>query len=1644
MTNGKTPAPRFDEARCELIFRSERTRVYRMPDDEGHTRYVYKKFLGPNAAERRRHEEYVLETLSEVDGVPRLIELKTQDKLHAGQATLTTVDADPLRTRQLSLAQLLDFAPKLARVLAAVHQRGVIHRDINPSNILIRRQQGEPVLIDFELATLRSENPPSFAHPRDIAGTLAYLPPEQTGRTARTIDQRSDLYAVGATLYELATGRPPFDLEDPLQLIRSHMARKPVPPNQLVPALPATLSAIILKLLEKEPDRRYQSAEGLALDLERLRDALHAGDHDPQFELGGRDFPARLIPPSRPVGRDREIETLERALAQSIEGRCHFVLVSGPSGVGKTALVNELRTRVAAANGWFVAGKFDQFRNQTGPSAGLQILRDLSNLLLTENETELSGELRRIFQNLGPGIVRATEVLPELAEALQNQPKAAAGQMSEAQFRVRRAGYDLVRAIARPERPLIIFADDLQWADQVFLNGLDDMFSRSQPRGLLLIGAYRDSEVHPNHPLHSLIQRWQTQAHPPWRIALSNLKPEALQDLVQGVLRIDAQAAQPLAAALYERASGNPYDTLELLNALRDDGTLHAGANGWHCDAEAIRRHIGQHEVLQLLRDRVQRLPAGTQALLDILSMIGTSLRLPTLALAAGGTLDTLRTDMHPAVEDGLLRVQREEVAFAHDRVQKVVLEHLESEARNQLHLQIARRLAPDPLQLDLAAQQYLPVSNALSDPGELRRVIALFQTAAQRARSVAVYKIAEQYTRTALRLIDTLGDDDAAQQSAALQLELHATLFYLGKLDLADDTYAAIEASSAHIADGQLLLAEAGALQVRSLTNRGRIAKALDLGIGLLRRLGLHIPEDSDEAEFARRYERLCRWATLPDLEQERCRPTITDRRLLAIAALANSSVPPAFFCDRQAFAWIIFECQRLWETHGPCASLVGVLPHAAALTIALQQDYRTGNEIAKRVIRISLDKGYEPETSQARFLAALGMGHWFVPLEDNISEAMNVREGLLRGGDMQNAGFSFYVTISQLIDCCSTLSVFSEELESGLGLTAQTGNQQAHGAFIAYRQLTRSLRGLTRAPGSLDDDEFQEAEHLDRLGADPTACAHAHLASAQAAMLFGDLPQWLAHSEAAQRIQPFQVAYSTVRARWMHALALCAHLREGDEPDEARLRQIDEYRDWFAQRAEDCPENFNVLLRHIDAERAWTLQRPWEATQHFDAALRAADRRPGVGLRALVAERAGLFCLEAGLIRSGRTLLRAALECYRYWGASAKVKDLLQRYPYLRHSAAQQAAESRGANSTLSSDSLDLHAILRASQALSSETHLPRLRARVVDLLGALTGATNVSLILRDQESEQWLLTGTGDSDTEAVGVDEAARRGQLPLTAFRYAERKNETLLVEDATGDSRFSMDPYFSTMERCSLLIVPISSKGQPRAMLLLENRLVRGAFSADRLDAVMLIAGQLAVSLDNALLYDSLERIVAERTRELETANQRLEALSLTDPLTGLANRRRFADVLEREWLRAGRTNTPVGIAMIDVDHFKHYNDRYGHLAGDACLQRVSAALGGSVREGMDLAARYGGEEFALIFSGADASTAEALAERALKAIHDLAEPHEGCAPGIVTVSIGVSAKVPAPEDAVEQLLETADKALYLAKGAGRDRVCRL
>ena len=1444
--------------RAETVHESERTRVTRL---FMHGRTVIRKMpLGPDSQRRLHHEVAVLERLRGVEGVAQVLDAPC----YPGSITLADAGEASLAVTVKPLAHddLIGVAAGLAEAVAGMHGRGVMHRDICPANIVMS-SEAAPCLVSFGLARSLAEIRPEFTHHSQIVGTLAYLAPEQTGRTGRPVDQRADLYALGATLYELATGEPPFGSGDPLRLTHDHLARVPAPPAEINAALPEMLSAIIMHLLEKEPDDRYQSADGLLYDLQQLREP---GVSPATGRVGARDFPLRLVPPSRLVGRDDELVTLAAAFEDALRGRCRGVLVGGAAGVGKSALVDQLRPVVTGNDGWYVAGKFDQYRRDLEFDGIFDAFRALGRLLLAEPEDELVQIRARILAALGSNAGVVAAAVPEFATLLGVflEP----GDPLTAQVRVAHSALAMLRAVASRKRPVVVFVDDLHWAGPTAL-GVIDLVLREQVEGLLLVAAYRD-DVDRAHPLSASLSRWREQPGVT-HLNLGNLAGSSRAAFVAEILRVDRPAASAVAELIEPRTQGNPYETVELLNTLRHEGILSATLTGWRWDEPAVRSLLARSEVTELSMARVAALPKMSREVLEVMACLGGRVELSVLAAATEQSADLVEQRLAPALERGVLVAEagaNDAVWFRHDRIREAILAELDDSRRGGLQLRLARRLAAEPGLFAIAAEQYLPVLEAVTDAAERARVVALLRRAAEQATLVGEYGQLDTLLTGALRIAD-------ASDTATL-IELHTgrltALFCLGRLDEADGDYRLIDRLTTSVT--QRL--DATCVQIRSLTNRTLYPEAIELAVTALHELGITVPAPDRFPELLERYfQYLYRWLDHLDDTDDLARPQITDPNLLAVTCLFDAVFPTTTFAgDTFMQAWLSLEALQIWLDHGTARGLVGPAAYSAATAIALRDDYGAAYRAARRILAVAQARGYEPRTSLARFVVSY-FGCWFDSLETSVEQAKQAREGLLKGGDLTSAGYTVAHTYGGRLDCVPTLDVYAVEAQQALTFVRGIGIEVMRQWVDTYRVLADRLRGDNSA-------ESGQAVSTDAYADDSVVPFYGHLSRATAAAILDDAVALKRHSASAMEELPFATgSYVTAVAYLLRGLALAADARTAAADERpGLLAQLDDVIRWLGARANDAPMNFLHLLRLLEAERAWAAGDFGKAALAFDAARDEVAGRQRPWHRALIIERAGRFALARGLQHAGHELLAQARQEYLAWGASAKVIQLDTAYAVLRPPAdllgrsADRAANGRQETSVLTSGTIDVLGILSASQALSSETTIEGLHARVVDVLAAMTGATAVRLLLCSDDGRQWILpTPTGA--TIAMSGSDSQHGAQLSV--LRYVERTHEPLIVADAISDDRFARDPYFLDVDRCSLLALPILSRGRLRAILQLENRLIRGAFTADRLDAVKLIAGQLAVSLDNAQLYSELAASRARIVTAADQARRRIE-----------------------------------------------------------------------------------------------------------------------------------------------------------------------
>ncbi|MGE4241511.1 AAA family ATPase [Ramlibacter sp.] len=1217
------------------------------------------------------------------------------------------------------------------------------------------------------------------------------------------------------------------------------------------------------------------------------------------------------------IGREAESLRLRAALADAAGGACRVVLVAGDAGIGKSVLVRQLAPWARACGGRFVLGKFEQ-HNEREAVAILDALGTLGELLLDAADAEERDEWRgRLLRVLGAeaGLAR---ILPGFGALLCDVPDARAVDPSHVAARLVGLVIGLLRAIASPAHPLVFALDDLQWSGSLATRLIDAVLAAGDLPGLLLVGAVRGHAVADAHPMAGALERWTAAGSGVETIALGGLPPEQVARLVAPVLRIDARCALAVAHELAPFAAGNPYDSAEAAQALRGQDFAPAVLR----DAAAVRRFLASTTVDGMVAARLAMLPPPARELLQSLACIGTRTA-PDVARAAAGLPPSEFDAMHAMlVAAGFVHTATEAgtvaVVLRHDRVQRAAYESIPPPRRPGFHLALARRLAAREDMQAVAADQYVDAAPAVTDAEECLRAARLLRMAAVAARRLGNSLAACRMLAAGLRLAGAA--PQARAELARCEIEYHLALQGVGRLEEADEMYARIERRGTNA----LARIDAACAQADSLTNRDRMHEAIALGLDVLRELGLCTPPDfAADAGFPARLDGMRRWIAGFDLERERERAEAADPRVVAAARMIERLLMVAVLKDIDLLAWLIFESQRLWEAHGPCASLAGSLGRAGSVAIVFSRDWQTGYRALRQALDLCAARGWSAEGSLVRYLFVLSGVHWFEPLERAVAEAERAREGLLAAGDLRNASFSQRQSAIGLLECGPDLRRYAAEVDAALTLSVRAGNVQAIARCAADRALIRALTGEAgpaAAPAAL------------RQPRDPDAIAwlnpYEAALRAIACAIFGDAAGLSRHAPMPDERPPrgrgfypltlYQMAWS----HWLAGLAAAWELQDparGQDSGAAALERLDACIEWLRQRAVDAPLNFRHMHRHLRAERAWAVGDLSAAARAFDEAQAAVELTTRPWHEALITERSARLHLRAGWAHSGAQLLEDACRQYAGWGAAAKVVRLrIASHGELASGRATRAERTPPPGTpppvVLSAD-IDALAILRAAQIFGAERAAPRLAARIEELLCCMAGATRAVLALWDEPLRGWV-----------DGGDVLFAADRVPMTALRYVRRTRAPLRVDDALADERFSREPCLRAHRHCSMLVLPLPAGAEPRAVLYLEHDAVRHAFGTLAPEAVTTLAEQLAVSLESARLNARMERQVREQTALL----RRAQAQELDD-----ARRAGMAQIATNVLHNVGNVLTSVNVsAHVLADRVR---DSRSARVGDLC-----------------------------------------------------------------------------------------------------------
>src|SRR5215472_930175 len=1403
-----------------------------------------------------------------------------------GQTTLVLEDPggktlDQLLPGPMEMTRFLRLAVSLAAALNGMHKRNLIHKDVKPANVLVDPRTGQVRLMGFGIASRLPRERQAPAPSEFIAGTLTYMAPEQTGRMNRSIDSRSDLYALGVTLYEMLIGSLPFTSSDPTELVHSHIARQPVPPIERLKGIPGSVSAIIMKLLAKTAEERYQTAAGAESDLRRCFAEWEARGSIDGFPLGERDRSDRLLIPEKLYGRSSEIDTLLASFDRVVAGgRPELVLVSGYSGIGKSSVVNELHKPLVPPRGLFASGKFDQYKRDT-PYATLALaFQSLLRPLLTKSEEELSHWRDALRKALYPNGQLIVDLVPQLELIIGKQPPVPPLPPQEEQGRFQLVFRRFIKVFARPEHPLALFLDDLQWLDAATLDLLEDLLTLPDMRHLMLIGAYRDNEVNSAHPLMRRLEAMRRAGAILRDIVLAPLAGVDLRSLIADTLHCDPDRAAPLAQLIHDKTAANPFFAIQFISALGEEGllTFDHGEGRWTWDLNRIHAKGYTDNVVDLMVGKLNRLPVETQKALQQLACLGNSTDFATLRILYQDSNEEMHGQLWEAVRTGLIFRSEDSYRFLHDRVQEAAYSLIPKELRAEMHLRIGMLLAaqtpPEKLEEGIfeIANQLNRGSHLIASAEERERVAELNSIAGRRAKTSTAYASALKYLAAGRALLTEHSWNDRYDLIFAIEFNTAECELLTADMEAAEDRLSMLaqRATAGHD------IAIVTRLRLTLYTTLDRSDRGVEVFLEYLRRTGSDWPLRPTRDEVLREYDRI--WSLVGNRQIEELveLPLITNPDVLDLLDVFTEVVTPAYYCDENLSTLVICHMVNLSLEHGNSDAACFAYVWFAIIAGPRFDNYKDGFRFGRLGYDLVEKRGLKRYEARTYMCFGNIVLPWARHAREGRALVRRAFDAANRVGDLTFAAYSCNQLITNFLTVGDPLAEVHREAENVLAFARKTRFGLVVDIIVAQLGLIRTLRGLTPKFGCFNDGEFDELRFERHLASNPLLALAEFWYWArklQARFLATDYASAVDASLHAQRVlwtSPSQ--FETAEWRFYGALSQAA-CSDSASPDQ-KQRHFQALADHHRQLeiwAENCPDNFENRAALVGAEIARIEGRDLEAMRLYEQAIRSAHANGFVHNEALANELAARFYAARGFDKIAHGYLRDARYCYLQWGATAKVSQLDELHPGLTE---EQRAISPNVTIGTPIEHLDLGTVIKVSQAVSGEMVLAKLIDTLMLTAIEHAGASRGLLILLRGDEQRIEAEATTAGDKVMVRRRDTVSDA-LPRSIVNYVIRTEQSIILDDASRENPFSADPYIAQYHARSLLCLPLINQGKLIGVLYLENNLAPHVFTQTRTAVLKLLASQAAIALENTRLYE-------DSRRSEETLREQANLLNLT------------------------------------------------------------------------------------------------------------------------------------------------------------------
>jgi PAS domain S-box-containing protein len=1373
------------------------------------------------------------------------------------------IPLDQLLGQTSDLGSSLRRAISLANAIGHLHWRGIVHKDIKPANVLVDSATGKVWLMGFGIASRlpRERRPPDA--PEFIAGTLAYMAPEQTGRMNRSTDSRSDLYSFGITLYEILTGLLPFSASDAMEWVHCHVARRPIPPDERTKGIPPTVASIVMKLLTKTAEERYQTAAGVEWDLSRCLGEWEQLGHVSSFSIGTHDASDRLWIPERLYGRDQGVKVLLDAFERIVTGEVsRLALVSGFSGIGKSSVVNELQKAIVPPRGIFIGGKFDRHRRDIPYATLAQAFQTLVRQILGKSEDQVDHWRTEIRQAVGPNGQLIANLIPELELIIGKQPPFPELPPEETQNRFQAVFRRFLCVFAQKEHPLTLFLDDLQWLDVATLSFIEHLLSHPDVKHLLIVGAYRDNEVSPSHPLMLTLESIRKAGVVVDEIVLKPLSFNDVSHFIEDALRCERARSESLARLIHKKTAGNPFFVIQFLTALVEEHLVEFDTRkrAWQWDLTQIHRRGFTDNVVELMAGKLKRFSATTQEVLKQLACLGNVAEIATLALVYGETEEAMHAALWEAVHAGLVFRENNTYKFLHDRVQEAAYALIPEESRPRLHLRIGRSLIAKMKQ-DEIEDKIFDIVNQLnlgrlliSDLHEKDLAAGLNLRAGTKAKASAAYDSACIYLSSGMDLMGCDAWERRYDLAFRLWLERAESEYLNGKFDEAEKLIAELLDRARSKVD------KVAAYRLRILLHlmKAEYRQAIDRGLECLRLFDIEMPAHPTREHVEVEYERIRKNLETRSIESLIDLPLMTDPEMQAAMGILSVIAAAAFNTDINLM--YLFFCQMVNASlkYGTTGASAHGYAELATILGPVFHRYLDGYRFGKLACRLIEKYGFNTYKTKVYFCMQRAM-LWTQPIRSAIDFIRLAIDAGVETHDVVFACFSWHHLVTGLLLQGVRLDDVWSESQNGIDFVHKVKFRDEDGIVRCQQRFILAVRGETAISAGVADAQFNERSFETDFGAarKPFTAFHYWTLKLQAGFILSDYDAAiLATRKARELIWSAEQHIQSVDYYYYSALTATAlYETTATEMRFEMLEVVEQSLKWLREWAESCRETFHDKYTLVLAELARIEGRDLDSMRLYEEAIQAARNHGFVQNEAIGNELAAKFYLDRRYGTIAQTYLRNARYCYLRWGALGKVTRLNERYPAIE----EQAGLRTTATIDTSAERLDLETVMKASHAVSGEIVQEKLIKTLMVIALEHAGAERGFLILSHGEELRLAAKARAGREGGEVHLQKTSvAPSDLPDSLLRYVIRTQQSVILDDASVQNLFSEDEYIRQQRPRSILCLPLVKQAKLMGVLYLENNLAPGVFTTRRLAVLELLASQAAISLDHARLYADL------------------------------------------------------------------------------------------------------------------------------------------------------------------------------------------